>query len=226
MHVPKANLINGFLHLHSPARKIAAAEAFACLCVLLLAGCQYDPFASRYATKKPDAEDVAGRYELVKQTVKTQGPVALEGRPCFVELRADGTFTATNVPPWTLDTPGTDFFQSLISGTGTWRIAKVGLLDNGLGKTKTIWGVYLDSKQAKFMPANLTGNKPPHGLIFGLGDPDAGQAMILETAKRLASSRQPSRTTSSNAVLAMCSAFMPSTKRKGGRSSIGQRGNR
>jgi hypothetical protein len=150
---------------------------------MALVGCQYDPFANRYTTRQPDATNVAGRYELAMQTVTAQGLAALAGRQCFVELRDDGTFTAANIPPWVIDAPAPNFFSTLASGSGTWRIDKVGSLDTGWGKLTPIWGVHLDSKQVKFMPVHLTGKKPPHGLLFGIGDPDAGQALILEKAQ-------------------------------------------
>ena len=172
------------INSHGRFKRRAPVANAIILTIPLLFGCQYDPFAHRYATEKPSEADVAGSYELVQQTVTTQGLAAMEGRPCEVELHANGTFAATNIPPRVLDAPGKDFFHTLISGTGTWRIDKVGSLDNGFGKLKPIWGVYLDSNQAEFISANLTRNSSPHGLIFGLGDPDAGQVMILEKVKR------------------------------------------
>jgi len=102
---------------------------------------------------------------------------------CMIDLRADGSFTATNVPPWELDSPGMNFFSALVSGSGKWRIDSVGSIDDGSRPLKTHWGVYLDSDTAKMMPAGLTGQKPPYGLIFTLGDPDSGDAMIFQKAK-------------------------------------------
>ncbi|HZO86063.1 MAG TPA: hypothetical protein VFC26_12665, partial [Verrucomicrobiae bacterium] len=74
-------------------------------------------------------------------------------------------------------------FDTLISGSGTWRIDSVGSVDDGRKPLKTHWGVYLDSSATKFDAVGLTGPKPPYGLICTLGDPDSGEALILERKK-------------------------------------------
>ena len=43
-----------------------------------------------------------------------------------------------------------------------------------------IWGVYLRDPADKMMPADFTGKKPPYGLIFQLGDPDSGYAILMK----------------------------------------------
>jgi hypothetical protein len=43
-----------------------------------------------------------------------------------------------------------------------------------------IWGVYLRTPDDRFEAANFTGKKPPYGLLFSLGDPDNGHAVILK----------------------------------------------
>jgi hypothetical protein len=150
---------------------------------LLMQGCQYDPHAHLYTTEKPQSEDIAGHYMLASQTVTRDGLSVLHCKPCEIELRPDGTFTATSVPPWELGSPGTNFFSTLLSGSGTWRIDSVGGVDDGSRPIKTHWGVYLDSHKAKMQPVGLMGHKPPYGLIFTFGDPDSGDAMILERTK-------------------------------------------
>jgi len=164
--------------------QISDGSILAFLTLLLLAqGCQYDPHANPYTTEKPQPRDVVGRYTLISQTATRDGLAALQGKPCVIDLRADGTFIATNVPPWELGSPGTNFFGALLTGSGTWRIDSVGSIDDGSRPMKTHWGVYLDCQAAKMKPVGLTGKKPPFGLIFTLGDPDSGDAMILERAK-------------------------------------------
>jgi hypothetical protein len=98
-------------------------------------------------------------------------------------LSADGSLTASNVPPWDISSPGTNFFSTLVSGSGYWRIDSVGSVDSG-GPLKTHWGIYLNSKAANMMPPDLTGKKMPYGLIFTLGDPDNGNSLFLERAKK------------------------------------------
>ncbi len=148
---------------------------------LVWAGCQYDPHAHLYTTTEPKTEEVVGTYVLKDFHLPREVGSA---RPeVTVELRADGTFTATNVPPWQLDTPGTNFFALLLSGTGKWEKDTLGAVSSGR-KSKSIWGVYLrmpdDGTHPRMHPANFTGDKPPYGLIFTLGDPDSGHAVILK----------------------------------------------
>ncbi len=145
-------------------------------------GCQYDPFAHLFTTTRPDSADVVGHYILVKQTVCSDGLSVIQGKFCAIEIRADGTFVATNVPPRATGGPGTNFFASLLDANGRWRIDSVGGVDSGWGKPKTHWGIYLDATE-KLMPVGLTGQKPPYGLIYTLGDPDGGQVLMLERAK-------------------------------------------
>jgi hypothetical protein len=37
-------------------------------CFLVLAGCQYDPFAHLYTTQEPEASDLVGTYEFERIT--------------------------------------------------------------------------------------------------------------------------------------------------------------
>jgi hypothetical protein len=145
-----------------------------------LPGCQYDPYAHLFTTDKPKASDVVGRYTLTEQTVTADGLDALQGKPCFVKLRADGTFTAANIPPFEVDWADKTLFGKLVSGSGTWTIDGAGSVDNGWGTLKTHWGVRLFSKDAEMHTAGLIGGTPPYGLIFTLGDPDTGTVMILK----------------------------------------------
>jgi hypothetical protein len=151
--------------------------------LLVVAGCQYDPHAHLYTTDKPETTNVVGNYVLTSQTLTTGGLAAVRDKTCSIELRADGTFIATNVPPWQDGFPRTNFFDTLISGSGTWRIDSVGSVDDGRKPLKTHWGVYLDSEATKFAAVGLTSPKPPYGLIYTLGDPDSGEVLILERKK-------------------------------------------
>jgi hypothetical protein len=148
--------------------------------LLVLTGCQYDPHAHLYTTEKPETKNVVGLYVLTSQSVAPGGLTVLRGKTCSIELRADGTFNATNVPPWQDSFPSSNFFDSLISGSGTWRIDSVGSVDDGRKPLKTHWGIYLDSPGVKFDAAGLTRPKPPYGLIYTVGDPDSGEALFLE----------------------------------------------
>ena len=159
-------------------------RAFFCFSgLVLLLGCQYDPYAHTFTTEKPQTNDVVGRYVLNGQTIVSGGLSAMQGRNCFVELAADGTFVATNVPPFVFGAPPITSLSSLVSGAGTWRLESVGGVDSGTGNIKTHWGVRLESQPIQFDAPGFTGDKPPYGLIFTIGDPDSGTVMILERAK-------------------------------------------
>jgi hypothetical protein len=157
------------------------------LLVLMAAGCQFDPYAHRYTTVRPSPRDVAGTYRLTEQTVTPDGLAALGGKPCVVELREDGTFLARNVPPPTLDAMSRDFFSRLVSTEGRWHIDRVGTIDDGARPLKTHWGLRLDSgpaaAAAAARPVGLTGDGPPYGLVFTIGDPDGGHVLILEKVR-------------------------------------------
>jgi hypothetical protein len=155
-----------------------------CFAALIICGsCQYDPYAHLYTTQKPRPQDLVGRYKLKQQTVTTDGLSALAGRLSVVELAADGSFLASNVPPRAslsvAPEAGGSIIGRLLNGSGRWRVGAVGGVDNGLGE-RTHWGVYFDSTASDIAPVGLTGARPPYGLIFTLGDPDLGTAMIFE----------------------------------------------
>jgi hypothetical protein len=148
---------------------------FLFVAAMTLAGCQYDPHGNLYTTSEPKVEDLVGtyvldRFDLPMDTSKINCEV-------IVELNPDGTFTAKNVPPWGMDEVKTNFFNSLCSGTGKWEKHTSGTLDPG---NKSIWGVYLRTPDNSLHPADCTGDKPPYGLIFTLGDPDSGYAVLLK----------------------------------------------
>ncbi|HUS34988.1 MAG TPA: hypothetical protein VM680_06515, partial [Verrucomicrobiae bacterium] len=168
----KRTSYNGLLHF-----------VWAMTLAAFFSGCQYDPFAHTYTTAKPDESKIAGNYQLVMQTLTTNGLAEFSGQLPSVELRADGTFSATNIPPWGISFPDTNFFTTLVSGSGNWSIESVGSVDNGTTR-QTMWGLRLDppSGKAVFDFPKLMGTNSPYGLIFTLGDPDSGDAMIFGRA--------------------------------------------
>jgi hypothetical protein len=151
------------------------------LALIIFQGCQYNPYASSFTTEKPQAADVVGVYELKEQTVNRKGLAALNGKLCSIDLRADGRFTARSVPLM-MDSPPADFFEKLVSTTGTWRIDPVGG-GGSPGRVWTHWGVYLVSKDMSLEPLGLTGKKSPYGLIITLGDPDSGTVMLFKKVR-------------------------------------------
>jgi len=157
------------------------------LCVCLTAaalcgGCQYDPFVARLTAQRPRAEDAVGRNKLTEQTVTDGGLPALNGKASAVILLAGGKSTASNVPaaPYETGLPDAGFFRTLVSGSGTWRIDEAGGGPGGSGQKLIFWGVSFQSPAADIKEATFTGDKPPYGLLFTIGDPDGGHATICE----------------------------------------------
>lgn len=138
-------------------------------------GCQYDPHAHLLTTEEPNNNDIVGTYVLDSYYLPNGSNI--ENCGIKVEIHANGTFSATNIPPWELGTPDANFLSSLISGTGKWEKSVMGTLDPGARK---IWGIYLRADSNRFLPADFTGDKFPYGLIFTLGDPDSGYAILLK----------------------------------------------
>ena len=154
-----------------------------------LVSCQYDPHAHLLTTKEPLREAIVGTYVVDRFELTPE----LSGKSAaiVIELRENGTFSAKNVPPWQGDLPQPDFFDTLITGTGQWEMKTMGLLQPG---NLPIYGVYLrngpkmtsptppgkDPFEGLMSPAQLTGNKPPYGMIFQIGDPDSGYAILMK----------------------------------------------
>jgi hypothetical protein len=157
---------------HLPFELVYLVAAFGWIA---FGGCQYDPHAHLLATSKPLAKHIPGTY--VVDRIYLPERTANKKLDMKVEIREDGTFTATNIPPWNLDEPDKDFLSVLQSGQGKWEISEMGTLDPG---SHQLWGIYFRTNDNRFHPANFTGNKPPYGLIFTLGDPDSGHAIILK----------------------------------------------
>src|SRR6266545_5092814 len=71
---------------------------FPLLILLSFLGCQYDPHAHLLTIAKPSHKDLIGVY-VVDRFDLPQIELAGRSAEITVELRADGTFLATNVPP-------------------------------------------------------------------------------------------------------------------------------
>jgi hypothetical protein len=99
--------------------------------VALGVGCEHDPHAHLYTTEKPGRPEVVGTYTLVSETMLKSDLADLRGQTCSVQLKADGTFEASKIPPGDIDFPGPGFFGTFRSVSGTWRIDAVGAIDNG-----------------------------------------------------------------------------------------------
>ncbi|CAF3357101.1 unnamed protein product [Rotaria sp. Silwood2] len=143
--------------------------------LLVFTSCQYDPHGQLLTTVEPSAEDIVGTYVLDRCDLPKD--IIIKKVDIKLVLHPDGSFTATNIPPWVLGEPGNNFFSELLSGEGKWVKAVMGTLDPG---SRKIWGIYLRTSDDRFHPANFTGEESPYGLIFTLGDPDSGNAILLK----------------------------------------------
>ncbi len=140
-----------------------------------LFGCQYDPHAHLLTTSEPSREDVIGIYVVDRFDIPQD--FVDKNKNIYLEIRRDGTFVAKNIPPEDPNEPNNRFSKRLLSGTGNWEVGTVGSLNGD----QTIWGIYLRSPSAKFLSPSFTGKKPPYGLIFTLGDPDSGFAILMKS---------------------------------------------
>ena len=143
---------------------VAVTSVPAFLSVLVCAAVCFDP---HFVTERPLATDVVGHYALTSQTVTSGGLAVLEGERCDVELRSDGTFTATNLPPDKLGSPGANFFNTLVSGSGRWRLDVV---SHGFS-SEPHWGVILDSPTVKIHPMHLRRTEASLSFVSDFGRP-------------------------------------------------------
>jgi hypothetical protein len=153
------------------------ATVAATVVLLLLTACQYDPFAHTYTTLKPKPEDIVGKYVLTNQTMLPGGARAIPGERPYLELRADGIFNAIGAAP-RIDFPRTNYFEKLVNVSGKWDVQQIGTIDNGFKNLQPHWGLALRTDSVELEPVGLMGEKPPYALIFTLGDPDSGWAML------------------------------------------------
>lgn len=150
--------------------------------IIWLYGCQYDPYAHRYTTQKPLIQDVTGTYVFHKQTVDRKASDfrdSISGNTVIPELTLydDGTYQAKNLPEF--DPDGAPLY-SLVTREGTWKLEVIGSIgEYNSDKIRQHWGIQLHNMPASLFSAGLMNSKPPHSLIWGYGDPDAGAVMIF-----------------------------------------------
>jgi hypothetical protein len=103
----------------SPDQTLHRTASGACaplLVALFFAGCNADPPAGTYTTKRPDEESLAGTYGFVGDTISPREP------ECRLVLSSDGTFSLTNYPALSLPESSQLRFGGLTTATGQWRI--------------------------------------------------------------------------------------------------------
>ena len=138
---------------------------FPALACTLLAGCQHDPFAHTYSTRKPKASDLAGMWTIdYGQT--TCGPVRASTAPSSLNLSTNGTFTWTGCP-------ATGHFDSFRVGGGEWSIQR----------HQEWWALSLSWKKSSFSEElMIRRDTPPYLLNLTVGDPDQGEVVVLSNS--------------------------------------------
>jgi len=145
-----------------------------CCCFMF----QGDPYYGEYTREKPDEKDIVGVWVANARSaewLKGKG-YAVAASPAL-ELRADGTFTMEHMPDcWRV------FFDRereglLESGAGTWQI----------GRHQEWWVVELTFDRPPWFSGgsystrfHLRRQTPPYLLHIIVGDPDAGDGIVME----------------------------------------------
>lgn len=129
-----------------------------------------------FTRKKPAANDLIGVWQ---PTTKTKKDIIDNGHYPNTEntiiLRADGTFSITNMPDWSEDGFGESKGKSL-SYTGTWQldVEKMG--------PWSAWSIWFKTENMVFS-YHLSQQKAPYFIYITLGDPDSGHHMLFNRVK-------------------------------------------
>jgi hypothetical protein len=145
--------------------------------VLLLAGCQYDPFAHEFTNAQPRESAIVGRYvpdEETTERLKTALGVTVS-HATSIAINPNHTFIATELPRCWI---GQDFecAEGTETWTGTW----------SLRQHQEWWSVQLhitsrNGQPTSYgMPAMLRHEQPPYLVHLTIGDPDLGNALAFE----------------------------------------------
>src|SRR6185295_6307226 len=131
------------------------------LAAMMLTACQYDPFAHEYTTVKPVESKLVGRYSPDAETTdRVASQLNIQVDPaCELELNADHTFSAKNLPRCWFPPTGNDCLPGKANVSGDWSLRQRGrswsvdlnahLPPGGVMKT---WNV----------PASVRGDLPPY----------------------------------------------------------------
>lgn len=137
------------------------------------------PDPKLFVTTQPKKEDVSGIYQLIHQTITTNGLAVLEGRLCQLDLRPDGSFTATNYPVWSPDSSSQPHVVKFISTTGRWHCDTVHIIYDG----HECWGVVFSDAQVGIDALALRSKGAPYDLMLTYGDGDDGTVMTFGKKK-------------------------------------------
>jgi hypothetical protein len=150
--------------------------------VVLLVGCQFDPYYDQYLTQSPKAEQVVGEYRLTEIHMEEYEPGiqakvdALASSPRIV-LSQDGSFEAFGFPFF----DQSHVFQGFRHISGRWKIERTGSIGNGNGGSTDTFGLRIDDGLPLYLALpEFIGAKTVNGLLFHGGDPDCGEVIIYK----------------------------------------------
>ncbi|CAN5916871.1 hypothetical protein BH11VER1_BH11VER1_22140 [soil metagenome] len=155
--------------------------------LLTVAGCKQDPVDESLTLTEPDELDLVGTYEIDKLRLPVElADLKLDTR---LELMGDGRFNARNIPPSSSGdhAPAANFSHTLTSATGIWNKRKSSILKPAQAP---VWGIHLADRpytaanvngpRNEWLSVRCTGQAPPFGILFQLGDPDHGYSIHLK----------------------------------------------
>jgi len=160
------------------------ARTVALLSVALIGAC-HDPFAHRYAGRRPAPEELVGDYHLQFTTVgigeiatRQQGPRAAPATEPTLTLASDGSFAASELPTFVDGPHGAPVLDGFRSFEGRWSLQRCGDVDDGVSLSP-VWCVRLASSSGERLFARVGGSGPPFELIFRHGELDADYALFF-----------------------------------------------
>lgn len=146
------------------------------LSMVILTGCQHNPYVLDYTAERPKLADLLGTYNFEEQTVLDS---TFEKTPykSYILLKDDGSYIANEIPNVFGDrdekSPGP------ISASGQWDIDTVGSFENLWGQTKPHLGIRLTNISESLTGIGLVGSAPPYKLIVTFDDPSLEKIMIF-----------------------------------------------
>ncbi len=136
--------------------------------MMLAFGCQRDPYASRYATTKPNAQSLVGTWAVQNGLAGDK-----HKKPIGLTLESDGSFTADKFPGEALICFGEE--GDWYSGEGTWEIEK----HQWFWIVRVNWKKVGDKKIDSGEMLHIVQNVPPYSLHAIIGDPDEGKVLVF-----------------------------------------------
>ncbi len=154
------------------------------IALLVVTGCQYNPFALRFLKREPSVSEASGTYVLKEVYVDMVDSSLSEKirihRPIpKIILQADGEAEFSDFPLFKQSGTFDYSFTGYMNFKARWTITSAGTVSSGGSDTYTVYGISIaptDMTQP-VDSATFTGKKTPDGMIFTLYDGDQGQIL-------------------------------------------------